>query len=231
MAGKLDRLSEATQETLGQLACLGNNAETATLSMVLESPEEALDAVLWEAVRAGLVLQTMGGAYAFVHDRVQEAAYALVPEGLRARLHLRIGRLLIAKMTPVEIEEKIFEIVNQLNSGRALISDLDEKDLVAGLNLRAGTKAKASAAYGSAGVYLSTGMDLAGNDGWERRYELAFGLWLERAEVEYLNGNFDKAEGLIVELLDRARSKRDKVAAHRLRNPAPFTEGGVPAGG
>ena len=102
--------------------------------------------------------------YKFLHDRVQEAAYALIPKELRARLHLRIGRSLIAKMNQGEIEDKIFDIVNQLNSGRLLISDLHEKDLVAGLNLRAGIKAKASAAYDSACIYLSSGMELMGCD-------------------------------------------------------------------
>jgi predicted ATPase len=216
MAGKLDRLPQATQETLGQLACLGNSARTAILSLVLESSEETLRAALWEAVRAGLVFE-VGGAYAFVHDRVQEAAYALIPEELRAELHLRIGRSLIAKMNQEQIEEKIFDIVNQLNSGRTLLADLKEKDLVARLNLRAGTKAKASAAYHSACIYFSLGMDLAGSDAWERRYELAFDLWLGRAESEFLNGGFDEAEKLIAELLEKARSRVDKVAAYRLR--------------
>ena len=88
---------------------------------------------------------------------------------------------------------------------------------MAGLNLRAGIKAKASAAYDSACIYLSSGMELMDSNPWERRYDLAFRLWLERTESEYLNGRFDEAEGLIAELLNRARSKVDKVAAYRLR--------------
>ena len=120
-------------------------------------------------------------------------------------------------MTDDEIEEKIFDIVNQLNLGRTLISRLEEKDLVAELNLRAGRKANASAAYDSACIYLSAGMELLGDDAWARRRELAFGLWLERAEAEYLNGNFDEAGGLIAELLERANSKLEKLAAYRLR--------------
>jgi PAS domain S-box-containing protein len=216
MAGKLKRFSATTQEVLKQLACLGNVAEIATLALVYGETEEAMHAALWEAVHAGLVFRE-NNTYKFLHDRVQEAAYALIPEESRPRLHLRIGRSLIAKMKQDEIEDKIFDIVNQLNLGRLLISDLHEKDLAAGLNLRAGTKAKASAAYDSACIYLSSGMDLMGCDAWERRYDLAFRLWLERAESEYLNGKFDEAEKLIAELLDRARSKVDKVAAYRLR--------------
>jgi PAS domain S-box-containing protein len=216
MAGKLKRFSDTTQEVLKLLACLGNVAEIATLALVYGETEEAMHAALWEAAHAGLVFRE-DGAYKFLHDRVQEAAYALIPEELRSPLHLRIGRSLMAKMNQDEVEDKIFDIVNQLNSGRLLVSDLHEKDLVAGLNLRAGTKAKASAAYDPACIYLSSGMELVGCDAWDRRYDLAFRLWLERAECEYLNGKFDAAEGLIAELLDRARSKVDKVAVYRLR--------------
>jgi predicted ATPase len=216
MAEKLGRLPDNTQEALQQLVCLGNSAGIATLKMVRGDSEEGLHAVLWEAVRAGLVSR-LDGVYAFMHDRVQEAAYALIPEYVRPHRHLRIGRSLVAKIAQDDIEPNIFDIVNQLNSGSALISDPREKELVAELNLRAGRKAKASAAYASACIYLSAGMGLVGCNAWERRYELAFGLWLERAESEYLNGNFDEAEGLITELLDRASSKVDKVAAYRLR--------------
>jgi PAS domain S-box-containing protein len=216
MAGKLDRLPEATLGALRQLASLGNSAGLPLLSIVLENSEEAIVAMLREAVLAGLV-SDLDGAFAFTHDRVQEVAYALIPEEWRAQHHLRIGRSIIAKLTPNGMEEKIFDIVNQLNAGRRLISSLDEKDLVAGLNLRAGKKAKASAAYDSSCIYLSAGMDLMGAEAWERRHELAFSLWLERAESEYLNGNFDEAGNLIAELLERANSKLEKVAAYRLR--------------
>jgi predicted ATPase len=146
-----------------------------------------------------------------MHDRVQEAAYALIPEDLRPRLHLRFGRSLIAKMGQKEIEANLFDVVNQLNSGRAQIFDPGEKDLVADLNLRAGKKAKAAAAYASASIYLSTGMQLVGSDAWIRKPELAFCLWLERAECEFLNGNFARAERLIGELLNRVNSKVEQV--------------------
>ena len=95
MAAKLSRLPPAIQKALGQLACLGNAAETATLALVHGGTEEAIHAALWEAVRAGLVLRS-ASTYTFLHDRIQEAAYALIPEGERAMAHLRIGRVLAA---------------------------------------------------------------------------------------------------------------------------------------
>ena len=99
------------------------------------------------------------GSYRFIHDRVQEAAYSLIPEESRAETHLRIGRLLVAHTPPEEREEAIFEIVNQLNRGVALITSRDEREQLAELNLIAGKRAKASTAYASALTYLTTGVD------------------------------------------------------------------------
>jgi predicted ATPase/signal transduction histidine kinase len=216
MTEKLSRLPRDTREALKQLACLGNSAGVATLKTIRGESEDKLHAILWEAVRAGLLTRLDGG-YGFTHDRVQETAYALIAEEERRQLHLRIGRLLVQHLTKDEIEQNLFDIVNQLNSSSALISDLAERERVAELNLRAGKKAKTSAAYTSACIYLSAGMSLAGTDVWQRSYQLGFCLWVERAESEYLAGNFDVADVFISELVARSRSTVDKVAAHRLR--------------
>ncbi|HTD16625.1 MAG TPA: AAA family ATPase, partial [Chthoniobacterales bacterium] len=213
---KLRRLPAATQEALKQFTCLGHATDAATLSIIRGGSEESVHQELWEAVRAGLI-QRSDASYKFLHDRIREATYLLIPEQLRARFHLNLGRLLVLRMTPEQTAEQIFDIANQFNFGLALISDHLEREQVAELNLIAGKKAKASTAYASACVYLSAGMELIGSSTWERRYQLSFGLWLERAECEYLNGNFDAAEGLIADLLDRAESKIDKAAAYRVK--------------
>lgn len=157
----------------------------------------------------------MENAYRFAHDRVQETAYALIPQAERAAAHLGIGRRLVEKLTPLQIAENVFEVVNQFNAGRALISDSDEAERAAELNLLAGQKAKAGTAYASAVRYLAIGMDLVGDRGWDRRYDLTFALWLEAADCEYLNGNFENTDRLAAELRSRARSNVDKAAAYR----------------
>jgi hypothetical protein len=86
----------------------------------------------------------------FIHDRVQQAAYSLMPEASRAEAHLRIGRLLAACTPPQEREEKIFDIVNHLNRGTASIISREERENLAELNLIAGKRAKGSTAYASA---------------------------------------------------------------------------------
>src|SRR5271170_488310 len=159
MAGKLNRLPAKTQQALQQFACLGSVAEMIMLSIVLQITEEQIHAALWPAVRQELV-ERQEGRYRFIHDRVQEAAYSLIPEGLRAEVHLRIGRLLVALTPPEKRDEMIFEIVNQLNRGVALISARDEREQLAELNLKAGNRARASTAYASALTYFTAGAAL-----------------------------------------------------------------------
>ena len=157
------------------------------------------------------------GAYKFLHDRIQQAAYSLIPDEQRAEVHLRIGRALLASMTADELAEHLFDVANQFNRGAARLIDRDEKAQVAAIDLRAGRKAKASAAYASACVYLAAGMALLDERDWSSQYELMFSLRLERAECEFLTGNFDKAEQLIVELLQRGASKVDQAAVYHLK--------------
>src|SRR5882757_1722081 len=216
MARKIKRLSATTQEALKQLACLGNVAEIATLALVHGKTEEAMHAALWEAVSAGLVVH-QGSAYKFLHDRIQQATYSLIPDEHRADVHLRIGRVLLASMTADELAEHLFDVANHFNRGATLLVDLDEKVRVAAIELRAGRKAKASTAYASACVYLVAGMALLDERDWGRQYELTFSLWLERAECELLSANFENAERLIVELLQRGTSKVDQAAVYRLK--------------
>jgi PAS domain S-box-containing protein len=215
MVGKLIRLPAKTRTALQQLACIGNIAEFTMLSIAFGTSEEQVHADLQEAVRLELVAR-LKSSYKFVHDRVQEAAYSLISEAARAPTHLRIGRLLAAQ-NPEKLQEMIFEVVNQLNRGAALMTDREERQRLAELNHLAGKRAKASTAYASACSYLRTGMVMLGPEGWTDRYKLVFGLWLERAECEYLSGNFDEAERLISELLARCTSKIDKAAAFRLK--------------
>jgi predicted ATPase/signal transduction histidine kinase len=241
MAGKLNRLPDETQDALKLLACLGNAADIATLRMMRDASaqknpeqehleqehleqehleqehlEQGIHTALWEAVRAGLLFR-LESAYAFPHDRIQQAAYSLIPDEHRAGVHLRIGRALLANMTADELDEQLFDVANQLNRGAALLVDRDEKVQVAMIDLGAGRRAKASAAYASARVYLADGMAVLDETYWATQYELMFSLWLERAECEYLSGNFENAEQLIAESLARAASNVDLAAVYQVK--------------
>src|SRR5262249_25870776 len=156
-------------------------------------------------------------SYKFIHDRIQEAAYALIAENARAEAHLTIGRQLLAR-TPLEKrDEAIFEIVNQLNRGTSLITSHDEREQIAELNLIAGKRAKASTAHVSALNYLIAGVANLPDNAWERRPNLVFALELHRAECEFLTGALAEAEERLTMLASRAATIVDKAAVASLR--------------
>ena len=216
MARKLTSLPAETQDALKVLACLGNTAGVSALSMVLNVPDEALHASLREAVSQELI-QQFDGSYRFVHDRVQEAAYSQIPETERAATHLRIGRRLLAQTPEENRESAIFEIVNQLNRCGDLITAKAEREELAGLNLVAGKRAKRASAYSSALNYLTVGTALLPEDRWERLYELAFSLELQRGDCEFLTGNLATAEERLLRLARRAATTIDVAAVTCLR--------------
>jgi predicted ATPase len=215
MVGKLTRLPVVTQNELKQLACLGNSAEFAMLRMFYQDSNKEMHAQLWEGVRAGLIFRSED-SYRFLHDRVQEAAYSLIPQELRAGTHLRIGMLLATHTPPEKLEEGIFEIVNQLNRGTHLITSTEECQRVAELNFIAGRRAKISTAYSSALKYLATGRALLTEDTWNRNYALIFSIEYLTAECELLTAEL-AAESRLSMLAERAKGAHDIAVVTRLR--------------
>ena len=216
MLGKLSRLPVETQKALKALACLGNSAEITTLAVVQGMPEEEVHADLWEALRLEFIGRSES-SYKFVHDRVQEAAYSLIPEELRPEAHLHIGRVLTAHTPPERREESIFEIVNQLNRGAILISSQDEREQLAELNLMAGKRASASTVYTSALKYFIAGGALLADDCWERQHELSFALELYGAECEFLTGELAAADERLAVLSPRAANTIERANIECLR--------------
>src|SRR4029077_538493 len=216
MVGKLTRLPVETQAALRQRACLASAADITMLSIVLGKSNEDVRSDLWDAVRLELV-EHLEGSYKFTHDRVQEAAYSLIPERLRAEAHLRIGRLLAVHTPAEKREEAIFEIVNQLNRGAALITSRDEREQLAEFNLLAGQRAKATTAYAAALTYLTAGTALLPEDSWERRHEFTFALELHRGECEFLTGALAEAEQRLAALSTRAANTVERATVACLR--------------
>ncbi|MFM0565255.1 AAA family ATPase [Paraburkholderia sediminicola] len=211
MISRLVRLPAATQQALQQLACLGNIATTAMLAIVHDTTEQALHASFVEARRQELV-DFLENSYRFVHDRVHEAAYALIPTERRAAMHLLIGRMLVAHTPPAKLDETIFEIVNQLNRASSLMTASPEREQLAGFNLLAGKRAQASSAYVSALKYLAAGAALLTEDSWQQPRELIFALELARAQCEFASGTIAQAEERLRNLSIRAVTTEERVA-------------------
>jgi predicted ATPase/signal transduction histidine kinase len=223
LVSKLHALPADTQEALKLAACLGARMDADTLAIVFgHDPEVALRAALEDAL-----LLEVEDAYRFPHDRVQEAAYSLIPESDRAAVHLHIGRLLLAHATVGDLDQKIFDVVNQLNRGVVLIGSGEERERIANLNLMAGRRAQRSAAYATALRYFATGAEILGreDDRWDRRYDLTFALELHRAECELVNRELDAAEQRLVALTHRAANPVDAAVVACLQADLYTTSG------
>jgi len=226
MVDKLRRLPEETQQALRLAACIGNGFDLGTLAVIRESPLGEMVSPLTPALREGFVLPTSapevltpGAAeaslvvlhYRFLHDRVQQAAYALIDEDQRRSVHLRIGRLMLLSIEPEERADKIFDLVGQLNLGAELMTEEQERMELAELNLSAARKAKAAMAYAAAREYVSAGVSLLVEESWQSARDLTFSLYRELAEVEYLSSNHERAEALSLLCLEHACSRIEKA--------------------
>jgi predicted ATPase/GAF domain-containing protein len=232
MAGKIGKLAAGTQTVLQLAACIGNTFELATLAIICEQPPAAVLGDLFPALREGLAVplnanykwvtaadETLAGEakFKFPHDRVQQAAYSLIEESQKQATHLQIGRLLLASSRSEDLENRIFDIVNQLNEGSALIEEETEKVKLAELNGRAGKKAKSATAYESAAKYFKKGLDLLGSDRWQSRYDLTLNLSVEALEAEYLQTHYQEVERLSDEILQTARALLEKIKVYQIR--------------
>ena len=216
MVGKLNRLPVGTREALKQLACLGSQAELARLARLQETTEATVEKNLLEAIQAGFLLR-QEDCVSFLHDRVQEAAYALIPQAERPAMHLLIGRKLLSQAEPEVLDDILFDVVNHLNQGVGLMTDPAEKVRLAELNAAAGRRARASIAYATARDCFAAAAALLPGDAWDARYGPQFSLVLDWSETEYLCGDFEEAERLFELLLVQAKSDLDKAAVYKLR--------------
>ncbi len=244
MALQLQKLPNATQNVLKLAACIGNQFDLMTLAIVSEKSETETATALWKALQEGLILpqsevykfyQDGNGSlltvdceqltvnrqpstnYKFLHDRVQQAAYSLIPQEDKKLTNLKIGQLLLRNTPVEEREEKIFAIVNQLNIGRELINNQTQRLELADLNLIAGKKAKAANAYAAAVEYSTVGRELLEVDSWESNYKLTLALFELTVEAAYLSGNFQQMERAIEVVLQRAKTLLDKIKVYEVK--------------
>jgi len=233
MALQLQKLPPATQNVLKLAACVGNQFDLGTLAVVSEQLETETAADLWKALQEGLILPEsevykfyMGRErreetensevvnYKFLHDRVQQAAYSLIPEQERSRVHYQIGQLPIQQISPAAIEEEIFSVVNQLNYGIALIENQTERSELAQLNLTACRKARGATAYQAARDYAAIGLNLLGESAWQRQYEMTLNLHDIAAEVASLCGDFDQMNQWIDTVIYHTRTPLERVSVY-----------------
>lgn len=214
----IDKLHDLPDEILGILqlfACIGNDFDLESMVAVTGRSMEDLLSMVDGLVQEGLI-KRIADRYRFYHNRIQEAAYSLIPVPRREEIHYQIGKLVLAR-TPADKRAKfIFYICDQLNQGGACISNPVEHELLAELNLEAGIRAKETTAYPTAIDYLEKGRSSISHDAWQNQYSLAYKLHLELMECRYLNRDFAAAEQLFDILVAHAATKVDKAKAYNI---------------
>ncbi|MEH1825119.1 MAG: AAA family ATPase [Nostoc sp.] len=238
-ARNIRKLSLETQKVLKLAACIGNSFNLDVLAIVNEASSLKTSVQLWSALQAGLILplnqdykiplvfaqEESSGItltdlkvdYKFLHDRVQQAAYSLIPDGQKKATHLKIGQLLLQNTTPEERKENVFALVNQLNYGTELLISEAEKYELAQLNLIAGQRAKSATAYESAVKYLNVGLELLAPDSWQSQYQLTLVLHEEVAEAAFLSGDFDQMQRFIVVVQNHGKTLLDKMKVYEVQ--------------
>ncbi|HEY9766963.1 MAG TPA: PAS domain S-box protein [Coleofasciculaceae cyanobacterium] len=231
---QLQKLPEATQQVLSIAACVGSEFDLETLAIVCEKSPKAIFQDLLEAIQAGLIQplsdldeDLLVQEYKFSHDRVQQAAYALIDESQKQVVHLQIGGNLLEKTSPEQRSDRLFEIIDHLNQGLELVTARSERTEIARLNLMAGRKAKAATAYEAAFKYFTTGLKLLNSESWQSEYDLTLALYSAAAEAAYLHGCFEEMEQLVEVVLDRAKTVLDKVQVYNSRIQGYLSQGNL----
>ncbi|MBD2181749.1 AAA family ATPase [Planktothrix sp. FACHB-1355] len=239
VANNIRKLSQATQEALKLAACIGDRFNLDILAIISEKPLSEATENLWSALQVGLILPLNKDykiprffdseelknfsfdncrlGYRFLHDRVQQAAYSLIPDALKQSTHLKIGQLLLQNTPSEQIEANIFDIVNQLNIGIELLTEPNQRHELAQLNLLAGKKAKQSTAYEPALKYFTAGLNILENDSWLTQYQLTLDFYLEKIECNYIIQHFEKAEKLVYQALSQAKNNLDRAKINSIR--------------
>jgi PAS domain S-box-containing protein len=232
MVTRLQKLSIEAQEILKLAACIGNQFDLETLEIVSEESQQSVSAALWLGLQTGLILptsqvykffqsnynqpitpeQAVSPRYRFLHDRVQQAAYSLIPADHKQHTHLQIGRLLLAN-NPTN---QLFTIVNHFNEAIALIQNVSEQQMLANLNLQAAQKAKAATAYQAAFNYAQIGSELLGPTGWQTQYQTTLALYETLAETAFLQGDLDAVPILVHLVLDQAKHVLDRLKVYEI---------------
>ena len=247
MAMQLQKLPNQTQNVLKLAACIGAQFDLNTLAMVSEQSLEATAADLWKALQEGLIIPNTeiykffiqsdtksvsntaaNPTYRFLHDRIQQAAYSLIPDDQKQITHLEIATLLVRNSSETQRQERIFDIVGHFNLAAELIIEPQAQYEFATLNLQAGKAAKASAAFDAAFIFVSKGIDRLPDTKWQDNYPLTLALYDLGAGVAYISNQFEQTDRLIALILQNARNLLDKVSAYETKILADIAQSQMP---
>ncbi len=209
------KLPADTLDLLKTASGIGNRFSKRNLSVIKQVSEMKIESLLKIPVTEGLVIPA-ATEYKFAHDRIQQAIYSLIPAEEKTALHLLNGKRLTAHFNQVELEDKLFDLVNQWNLGADNIISKEEKLYLANLNLKAGHKAIESTAFPQALQYFEKGVYVLEETDWETGYDMVLQITYDAAEAAYLSGQYEKVDKYVNDLLKHATSLIDSAKGYEI---------------
>jgi predicted ATPase/class 3 adenylate cyclase/tRNA A-37 threonylcarbamoyl transferase component Bud32 len=209
------KLPEETLELLKIASSIGSRFSKRNLSVIKQVSEKKIENLLNLSVTEGLIIPS-NTEYKFAHDRIQQAIYSLIPDEEKVALHLLNGQRLSAHFNHAELDEKLFELVNQWNLGADKIVDKKEKLYLANLNQMAGHKAIASTAYPQALQYFEKGLYVMNEQDWEDQYDFMLQMTTDAADAAYLSGQYDKVDKLVNDIIKHSKSLIDSTKGYEI---------------
>ena len=237
---RLQNLPAKTRRLLSLAACIGNHFDMESLELISKEGRGEIFENLLPGLETGLISDfsnakqldnpryegtTEGGSYKFLHDRVQQAAYALIAQKEKQPVHLQIGQTLLKKYALGKSDVLLFDIVHHLNLARRVKDKWKERSHLAELNLEAGLKARAASAFEQALEYFTIGLELLGDAAWKRQYPLTLSLHEEATEMSWLCGRLELMEKLAGAVIDNAQKDLDLANFYRCRIQAYTNQG------
>ncbi len=245
MVGNIRKLSKETQSLLKIASCIGNRFYLDTIIRVSGDSPALIQRAFVEALREGLLILRGGQTFLiddkvhqysrnalkeavgnnniepivaeFVHDRVQQAAYSIILKGERTETHIKLGRQMLSRCAREQIEDNLFDIVDQFNRGLQLLSEDDEKQRLVQLNLWAGKKAAESAAYKNAVSYFDAAIDVLDPDSWNSDHALTWELYYRKAECEFSSALLEECEETVKNTLIRCKKIDEQVVFYQIQ--------------
>ena len=209
LQGRTREMSPDAQELITIASCFGSIIPENLLEHIFPDVKN----LLREATMKGLLkFDSFQETFRFASDDTQKVAHGMIPEDGRAGFHDRLGRRLWKKLDEKELEENIFDVLDQLMMGGNFKEQ--EKTLVAAYCLKAGEKAFGVSNFAKALTYLQLGISLVGSrGGWRDHYELSLKLHNAACEAYYCTSQPEQVEELVKEVNDKSRSFQDTLQA------------------
>jgi len=211
---KIKSLKKRDREFLTQVSILGNRFSLETLGIFLGEKQRTFQDAIQALAEAHLLIKS-GESIRFSHDRVQQAARALLDNSAARALHLQAGRNISAALEARNPADKqIEEYIHHYNAAIDLITDVSQRQELAQLNVMLGKRLKSHAAYQSAEKAFAQAIAFLPPKPFETDYHLSIDLFTEYGEVLFLNLKYEEGEKQFATVLRHSQSPLDSAKVY-----------------